>query len=37
MTFRIVRGVEPKTGAPHRIMGHLYMSEAGELKARFGP
>jgi hypothetical protein len=33
--FRIVRGIEPKTGAPHVIWGEFIVSEAGELRARF--
>jgi hypothetical protein len=34
-TFRIVRGTDPKTGAPHRIFGRFFLSDSGELKARF--
>jgi hypothetical protein len=35
MTFRLVHGIEPKTGAPHVVRGELYISEQGELKARW--
>jgi len=37
MKFWIVRGVEPKTGAPREIRGKFYVSETGELKAHFPP
>jgi hypothetical protein len=33
--FRIVKGVDAKTGAPHRIRGVFFVSDTGELKARF--
>jgi hypothetical protein len=36
-TFRIVRGIAPKTGAPHVIRGEFFVSESGELKAHFPP
>src|SRR5262249_15395249 len=35
MRFRLVHGIEFKTGAPHVIRGELYISESGELKARW--
>jgi hypothetical protein len=36
-TFRIVRGVNPKTGAPHVVRGEFLVTESGELKAQFPP
>jgi hypothetical protein len=36
-TFRIVRGIDPKTGAPHVVRGEFFVSESGELKAHFPP
>jgi hypothetical protein len=34
-TFTIVHGINAKTGAPYEIWGEFFVSESGELKARF--
>ncbi len=36
MEFTIIRGIDPKTGSPHRSRGELYIDESGRLRARFG-
>jgi hypothetical protein len=33
--FRIVQGVNPKSGSPHEIWGVFFISDAGELRTRF--
>ena len=35
-SFRIVRGIELKTGAPQVVRGEFYVTASGEWKARFG-
>lgn len=35
MEFKIVRGIDPKTDAPHEIRGKLFISHSGRLEASF--